>query len=151
VSTWIIRRCCLAFLIAAAACLAADGWADITPERQIVGTWLTQDKDAAIEIYFTQAGGLEGRIVGGSGVSEPFDDKNPDPVLRTRPLNGAVILRGFRYAGDGRWTDGTIYDPNNGKTYKCNMQLKDADTLSIRGYIGVSLFGRSSLWIRKRA
>jgi len=144
--TWVHRRYGLAVLFAGAALLMASARADDAAERQILGKWLTQDKDGVIQISRSASGRLEGRIVGGEGA----DDKNPDPALRGRPLNGAVILQGFRYAGDGRWADGTIYDPDNGKTYKCNMQLKDADTLSVRGYIGVSLFGQDQLWTRKK-
>jgi len=140
----------LAILIAGGALLTASARADIAAERQILGTWLTQDKEGVIQFYLAATGKLEGRIVGGGGGSEGFDDKNPEPTLRTRSLDGAVILQGFRYAGDGRWTDGTVYDPDNGKTYRCNMELKNADTLSVRGYIGVPLFGRSQLWTRKK-
>ena len=149
-STCISRRYGLPILIAGAVLLTASARADISPEKQILGTWLTEDKEGMVQIYLAATGKFEGRIVGGSGGTERLDDKNPDTASRARPLNGAVILRGFRYAGDGRWTDGTIYDPDTGKTYKCNMQLKRADSLSIRGYIGLPLFGRSTLWTRKK-
>jgi uncharacterized protein (DUF2147 family) len=145
-----VRRGVLALLIIAAALLAGGAQADNTPEQQILGIWLTQDKEGLVQIYRATSGRFEGRIVFGNGEPEQLDDKNPDPALRTRSLNGAVILQGFRYAGDGRWADGTIYDPDNGKTYKCTMELKGADTLSVHGYIGVPLLGRSVLWTRKR-
>jgi uncharacterized protein (DUF2147 family) len=149
-STWIKRRYGVAIMIASAALLTGGARADTAPERQILGTWLTQDKQGLVQIYLAASGKYEGRIVFGSGEPDELDSKNPDPALRTRSLNGAVILQGFRYAGDGKWTEGTIYDPDNGKTYKCTMELKSADTLSIRGYIGVPLLGRSVLWTRKR-
>ena len=148
--TWSKRRHGLAAVMIGALWLCSGARADgaPAPEQQILGTWLTQDKDGMVQIYLAASGKLEGRIVDDSGGPEELDDKNPDPVLRTRPLNGAVILQGFRYTGDGRWTDGSIYDPDNGKTYKCSMELKGADTLSVRGYIGAPLFGRSVLWTR---
>ena len=59
-------------------------------------------------------------------------------------------MQGFRYKGDNKWTGGTIYDPNNGKTYKGNITKIDTDTLKLRGYIGVSLFGRNEIWTRKQ-
>jgi uncharacterized protein (DUF2147 family) len=149
-STWMNRRCGLATVIAVTALLTSGARADVATERQILGTWLTQDKNGVVQFYLTATGKLEGRIVGDSGETERLDGKNPDPALRGRPLSGAVIFRGFRYLGDGKWTDGTVYDPDSGKTYKCSMELKSADTLSIRGYIGVSLFGRSQLWTRKK-
>ncbi len=57
-------------------------------------------------------------------------------------------MTGFRYAGEDRWTGGEIYDPNSGNTYKGTMRLIDRNTLKLRGYIGISLFGRSDTWTR---
>ena len=54
----------------------------------------------------------------------------------------------FVYAGDFTWEDGWIYDPNNGNTYSCEMTLIDHKTLKIRGYIGITLFGRTEIWTR---
>jgi uncharacterized protein (DUF2147 family) len=150
VSTSISRRYGLAILLAGAAALSSHARGDIAPEKQILGRWVTQDKDGLIEIYLTAKGTVAGRIVGDRSGTERLDDKNPDPALRTRPLNGAVILQGFRYAGEGRWTDGTVYDPGSGKTYKCSLELKNANTLSVHGYIGLPVFGLSHLWTRKK-
>ena len=47
-----------------------------------------------------------------------------------------------------RWAGGMIYDPNSGNTYKGTMRLVDRNTLKLRGYIGISLFGRSDTWTR---
>ena len=59
-----------------------------------------------------------------------------------------IILKDLKYS-DGVWEDGTIYDPMSGKTYDCTMKIKDGGkSLDIRGYIGVSLFGRTSTWTR---
>ncbi len=69
--------------------------------------------------------------------------------MRNRPLIGLEILSGFEYAGDGRWTGGTIYDPDNGKTYRCKLRFVDRDTLEVRGYIGISLIGRTEVWKRQ--
>jgi len=136
---WMSRQYSLAALIAHAA----------APERQILGRWLTQSKDGLVQIYLAATGQFEGRISGGGG-TERLDDMNPDSALRTQVLRGRVILQGFRYAGARKWTEGTLYDPNNGKTYKCNIELTNADTLTIRGYTGMSLFGRTIVWRRKR-
>ena len=84
----------------------------------------------------------------GSPSEREFDDRNPDPALRSRPLDGLAIMTGFEYAGDGRWQNGTVYDPNSGKTYKCSITLIDDNTLKLRGYIGIALFGRSETWTR---
>jgi len=65
--------------------------------------------------------------------------------LRSRPILGLEILKDFVYE-DGKWTDGKIYDPKSGKTYSCNMTLKSNGDLNIRGYIGISLIGRTDVW-----
>lgn len=51
--------------------------------------------------------------------------------------------------GDGRWSVGQIYDPNSGKTYSCKLKLIDRNTLYVRGYIGISLIGRTETWRRQ--
>ena len=113
----------------------------------IVGLWVTADKDGYIEI--TRTGDVyEGTIVGGADETERFDDRNPDPHMRDRPLLGLRIMYGFAYNDDNKWTGGRIYDPNNGKTYKCKLELNDDGTLRVRGYVGISLFGRTETWAR---
>ncbi|MEO6849303.1 MAG: DUF2147 domain-containing protein, partial [Mucilaginibacter sp.] len=67
--------------------------------------------------------------------------------LRTRPELGLELLKDFTFDGDDVYDDGTIYDPKNGKTYSCKMTL-EGNQLKIRGYIGISLFGRSEIWTR---
>ena len=115
----------------------------------VEGRWLTQEKDGWIRLSVT-ANTLEGSIAGSPNGDDEreFDDRNPDPALRNRRLQGLTIMTGFQYDGDGRWTGGKVYDPNTGKTYKCTVTLLDDNTLKIRGYIGVSLFGRSETWTR---
>ena len=76
------------------------------------------------------------------------DENNPDPALRERPLTGLELFTNFSYDGDGRWSGGTIYDPNSGKTYRCIITWVDADTLKVRGYIGVPMLGRTETWTR---
>ena len=51
--------------------------------------------------------------------------------------------------GDGAWSGGFIYDPNSGKTYRGKIKLTDPDTLRLRGYIGISLLGRTEVWKRQ--
>ena len=75
------------------------------------------------------------------------DKNNPDPALRSRPDLGLELLKDFTFDGDDVYSGGTVYDPKNGKTYSCKMTL-EGNTLKIRGYIGISLFGRSETWTR---
>jgi uncharacterized protein (DUF2147 family) len=80
---------------------------------------------------------------------QPKTDKNnPDESLRSVPLKGYRLLKDFSYAGNNSWSEGTIYDPENGSTYSCTISMKDPNTLDIRGYIGISTFGRTDVWKR---
>jgi len=116
----------------------------------VEGTWLSGDGDGWIEI--THVGdGLSGIIKGSPNAGDDRPDrdvKNPDPALRDRLLTGLELFRGFSYDGDGRWTGGTIYDPNSGKTYRCIITWVDKDTLKVRGYIGAPMLGRTETWRR---
>lgn len=76
------------------------------------------------------------------------DKNNPDEKMRNTPLRGYRMLKDFVYKGDDEWTEGTIYDPNNGNDYSCVIKMKNKNTLDIRGYIGVQTFGRTDVWKR---
>ena len=115
-----------------------------------VGLWETGESH--IEIY--HCGELLcGRIV---ALDEPLDlagnpkvdTNNPDPALRTRPIKGMDLVSGFSRKSDRKWVGGTIYDPRDGKTYKCKMTLEKDGALKVRGYVGVSLFGKTVVWTR---
>jgi uncharacterized protein (DUF2147 family) len=73
------------------------------------------------------------------------DVRNPEDKLKLKPLLGLEILKDFIYDGD-KWTDGKIYDPKSGKTYSCNITRTANGDLNIRGYIGISIIGRSEVW-----
>jgi uncharacterized protein (DUF2147 family) len=99
------------------------------------------EKDAKIEIY------KKGEQYFGKStwVSNPVKDiQNPDESLKKREVLGIELLTGF-YFNDGAYTDGKIYDPKTGKTYQCKMKL-EGDKLNIRGFIGISLFGRTAIF-----
>ena len=129
----------------------------------IVGFWLTapgENGQAKIEIVENE-GRYGGAIVWlekptypadddqGMGGQERVDRENPEENLRDRPILGLQLVDKFRFAGDNRWENGIIYDPNNGKTYKCKAALSaDGATLKVRGYIGFSLLGRTEVWTR---
>jgi len=121
----------------------------------VLGVWYNQEKTGKIEIYKLN-GKYFGKIVwlknpyGEDG--EPICDiKNPDPKLRTRLKMGLQIMNHFDYnANQKKWENGTIYDTANGNTYKCYMWFEgnQTNTLNVRGYIGISLIGRSQIWTR---
>lgn len=122
----------------------------------IVGVWMNEDKDAHVQI--SRDGDIfNGKIVWlktpiDEETGKPkLDDENSDESLRTRPVMGLLLLHDFVFDGDDEWEDGKIYDPKEGKTYSCYMEFDDEDdlsTLKIRGFIGVSLLGRTTYWTK---
>ena len=121
--------------------------------NMILGKWLNEDKDAHIEIT-KDAGKYFGKII---WLRDPIDtltgkpkvdDKNSDVTLQSRPVLGLVILKDFTFDGEDEWSEGTIYDPKNGKTYDCYMEFGETGILKIRGYIGISWIGRTTYWSR---
>ncbi len=61
---------------------------------------------------------------------------------------GLLLLKNFKKDNEKEYSGGTVYDPKSGKTYDCNITVKSSKELSIRGYIGVSLFGRTTIWTK---
>lgn len=119
----------------------------------ILGVWANGSNKGHIQIY-KSAGKYYGRIV---WLREPKDkegkpksDKhNPDPAKQTRPVMGMVVLRNFVY-DDGEWNNGYIYNPSDGKEYKSYIKMNNTNELSVRGYIGISLIGKTDTWTRVR-
>jgi uncharacterized protein (DUF2147 family) len=118
---------------------------------EILGVWLNAQQDGFIRIYKNE-NNFEGAIVGSPNPEDTnrVDINNPNPQLRNQLLKGLVILNGVNFAGNNQWTKGQVYDPNNGKTYQCVLELTDHKNLSVRGYIGIPLFGRTEVWTRKQ-
>jgi uncharacterized protein (DUF2147 family) len=125
----------------------------------ILGVWFNSEKDAQIEIakcgekycgtvvWLKDPNYPEGSKDGIPGTPK-IDHHNPDPSLRKTPIIGLRIVHDFSYAGENLWKDGKVYDPKNGKTYKGKMTLVSPTQLDLRGYIGISLIGRTATWTR---
>lgn len=79
---------------------------------------------------------------------ERLDELNPDKSKRTRKILGSVLLWDFEFDGKNIWTNGHIYDANKGKTYKAKITLDKKGNLSLRGYVGVALFGRTEYFVK---
>ena len=125
-------------------------------ESRIIGTWLTQYGDSKVTIQKNSKSKYNGTI---TWLKEPnrdgkpkVDYKNPDVKLQSRPTLGLEILSGFNYnKDDNEWIDGKIYDPKEGKTYKCLMWFEeDKDKLHVKGYIGFSMIGKQVIWSREK-
>lgn len=67
--------------------------------------------------------------------------------FKDKPIKGMQFVWGLKDQGNGEWNDGQILDPKTGKIYRAKMTLKD-NKLLVRGYIGISLLGRTQVWIR---
>ena len=101
--------------------------------QEIVGKWFTEAGDAKVEIYEAN-GKLNGKIVWLQKGPDTKDTHNTDEKLRSRKLMGVNILSGLTKKNE-KWEGGRIYNPKNGKNYKCSIWL-DGDKLKVRGYIG---------------
>ena len=125
----------------------------------ILGIWNNGEKDAKIEI--ARCGDKYcGTIIWLKIPDYPADSKegvpgtpkrdhrNPDEARKSVPVLGLQIAHGFTYAGENIWKEGKIYDPKSGKTYSGKMTLEVPDQLSVRGFIGISLIGRTTTWTR---
>ena len=119
---------------------------------EILGVWESGSGKARIKIDKSEAI-YYGRIV---WLREPNDENgnpkvdknNPDDKLKSKRLLGYRMLQNFKYVGDKTWEEGTIYDPENGSTYSCTIEMQNKNTLDVRGFIGVTLFGRTDVWKR---
>jgi uncharacterized protein (DUF2147 family) len=130
----------------------------------IVGTWTTAEDKSKVEI-FKKDNQYYGKIV---ALKEPLfpndpnhrdfvagregqpkvDRRNPEENLRERSVVGMEIMAGFKHGGEDVWSGGTIYDPESGKTYQCKVTLVSPKELKVRGFIGISLLGRTTVWTR---
>lgn len=137
----------IALLIGLTAFVSSDG------SDAVVGTWLNGTRKGHVQIY--QKGGTYfGKLVWLGQPTDPdtgkprTDTKNADPSKRSRPMLNMSLMYNFKYDGGNTWSDGKIYNPEDGKEYNCKMTLQDPNTLLVRGYVGISLFGKTQTWTR---
>lgn len=120
----------------------------------ITGIWWNDSKTSKIKVEKK-----EGKYIGTivyiipekyiNGAPEK-DNKNPDADLKNRSRLNLQILSGLVYNSSAKeWAGGSIYDPNNGKTYDCYVWLEGKDTLQLKGFVaGIRMLGRKSAWVR---
>lgn len=125
----------------------------LNAQNEIVGVWYNTTKSGKVEII-KKGDKFSGKII---WLKEPIsettgkpkvDENNPEEEKQKNPILGLQVLKGFSYDGEGKYSGGTIYDPENGKTYKCKMTLVDKNNLDVRGYIGFPALGRTENWTR---
>jgi hypothetical protein len=143
------RATCAALLVIALSSFAVPSAAvsAIVPE----GAWFI-DGVAAVQI-FDCSGELSGRIIWLRTARDTAgrlvrDNKNPEPASRHRPLCGLTILQGLQPAGLDHWNSGSLYNPEDGQTYRVSAELRSADVFVARIYMGVPLFGETKTLLR---
>lgn len=119
------------------------------------GWWKTIDDKtgkAKSIVHITVAGDTLGGTVerlfrGPDEIQNPLCRECPGD-RKGKPIIGLTIMWGMHPAADG-WGNGSVLDPNNGKVYRCKLAVSpDGQSLTVRGYIGISLLGRSQTWKR---
>ncbi len=145
IHTTLLRRA-LPVLFLTGAAFSAQAQKD-----KIEGLWYNAEKTAKINIFKAKDDKFYGNIV---WLKEPneagqpkTDKKNPKEALRKQPLMNLQILKHFKKDGDKTYSDGEIYDPKTGKTYSSKITY-NGNALDVRGFIGISLIGRTTTWER---
>ncbi|WP_298118929.1 DUF2147 domain-containing protein [Flavobacterium sp.] len=124
----------------------------IVQSQSVLGIWKTYDdetgKEKSIVEIYEENGKIYGKII------ELLEKENKGKKCikcngtdKDKPILGMVIIRGLSKDGD-EYNDGKILDPKSGKIYKCSLSLESKDKLTVRGYVGISLLGRTQKWIR---
>ena len=124
-------------------------------EPTAVGLWEQVDeRSGKAESWFriTERNGVyDGTIV--KIFFKPGEDQNPvcdkcEGADRGKPVMGLTLIKGMRRTGN-HYEGGTVTDPRDGSVYRALMELSpDGQKLEMRGYLGISLFGRSQIWNR---
>ncbi|HEY0274182.1 MAG TPA: DUF2147 domain-containing protein, partial [Chitinophaga sp.] len=120
------------------------------PADRILHTWEMDNKEGKISIrqsgntYYAQM--LYGkRLLEADGKTFKKDIHNPDPALRSRPLNNYTLITGLTYE-DGKWTNGKIYNFEDGNSYNVSIEIT-GQTLYMRVYKGIPLLGKTVKWV----
>lgn len=120
--------------------------------QTVVGKWKTIDDETSqpksiVEIYENK-GKIYGKVI------EIIELEHRNKVCsncsgddKNKPILGMTIIKGL-LKDKTEYSAGKILDPKNGKLYKCYITLETKDKLKVRGYIGISLFGRTQYWYR---
>lgn len=138
-------------ILLAIAFLVAAPFVNAQKADDIIGTWLTEGGKSKVEV-FKKEGKYYAKIIwlktpNYEDGTPKIDKHNPDEKLNTRKVLGIEILQGLEW-DDDEFEDGEIYDPESGKTYSCEAEFDGMDTLNVRGFIGFSLIGRTTVWTR---
>jgi uncharacterized protein (DUF2147 family) len=120
--------------------------------QTIIGEWKTIDdntgEERAVVRLYKEGNEVYGKIV------EVLQEEHKEKICiyckgenKNKPILGLVIINDLKKDGDS-WEGGTILDPESGKVYKCYVTLESPTELKVRGYVGISIFGRTQYWRR---
>ena len=120
--------------------------------QSVLGKWKSIDDETGKALGIILIYEAEGKIFG--KVLEILNPKDRDKLCndcagedKNQPILGLTILKGL-YKDGHEYSGGKILDPKHGKYYKCYINLENENKLKVRGYIGISLFGRTQYWHR---
>lgn len=138
-------------ILLAIAFLVATPFVNAQKADDIIGVWLTEGGKSKVEV-FKKEGKYYAKIIwlktpNYEDGTPKIDKHNPNEKLNTRKVVGIEILQGLEW-DDDEFEDGEIYDPESGKTYSCEAEFDGVDTLNVRGFIGFSMIGRTTVWTR---
>lgn len=120
--------------------------------QSVIGKWKTFDDktgEAKSIVEITEKDNkIYGRIIEILNPSKKNDKcTNCTDQDKDKPLKGLTIIKGLKKDGK-EYSDGKILDPVSGKLYKCTISLDGKDKLKVRGYVGISAFGRTQTWTK---
>jgi uncharacterized protein (DUF2147 family) len=119
---------------------------------KIMGIWVPAKGTSQVRIFQATNGKYYGKVEWLKEDKDKLDVNNPDEKLRSKKIWGLMILKEFSYnASKNRWDGGTVYDPDNGKTYDCYAWFNgDDNTMTLKGYVlGMKFIGRAEDWKRE--
>lgn len=143
------------WVLAALLVVALTSSANSADPQTVTGVWQQIDPDSGkvgAHVTFVDGGGVFSGYLS-KLFPEPGDDPNPrcnacSGADHGKPLLGLVFIRGMKRSGR-EYEGGTILDPDTGTLYNANMKLSpDGNALTVRGYVGIPLFGQSQVWKR---
>jgi uncharacterized protein (DUF2147 family) len=120
---------------------------------KILGNWLSESRDLKVEI-FKKNDKYFGKVVWfvcdpkTPNMEDFKDTENPDSKLRNRSWLGMQVVDNLVFNGRNAWQNGSIYDPNSGRTYSSVVRLENNNKLIVRGYWGFEFFGKNMVFYR---
>jgi uncharacterized protein (DUF2147 family) len=119
---------------------------------KITGIWVPAKGTSQVRIFKATNGKYYGKVEWIKDDKDKLDVNNPDKKLQSKKVWGSMILKDFSFNTEkNRWEGGTVYDPDNGKTYDCYMWFENDDnTMTLKGYVmGMKFIGRAEDWKRE--